>query len=306
MGHDQVFKGVLRRFLRDFLELFFPEFAARLDFESLQFEDKELFKGFPDGLRREPDVVARVRTWEGKPEIVIVHIEAQATTEADFGRRMFEYYSLLWLQFDAPVFPVVLYVKEGGRSGIETAIYRQELFGREVMRFRYASVALAQIAGQGYLEKGPLAAALAALMRWDRDADRLALRLKLLGHVVASGLEEASLFLLVNLIETYLPVPEGARERYRRLVSREEYRKVQEVELTWADKLRQEGREEGLQAGLVQGKRQILKRQLAAKFGSLPNRVEANIDALASADELDGYLDRLLTAGSLEELGLQG
>jgi len=302
MGHDQIFKGVLRRFFQDFLELFFPEFAARLDFESLEFPDKGLFKGFPDGVPREPDVVARVRTWEGSPELVVVHIEAQATTKPDFGRRMFEYYALLWLQFDAPVFPVVLYVKEGGRAGIENAIYRHELFGREVMRFQYASVALAQIAGEEYVEQGPLAAALAALMRWGRDLDRLGLRIGLLGRVVASGLDEASMFLLVNLIETYLPVPEGARERYRRLVSRKEYRKVQEVELTWAEKLRQEGREEGL----VEGKRQTLKRQLAAKFGALPNRVEASIDALASAEELDGYLDRVLTAGSLEKLGLEG
>ena len=90
MGHDQVFKGVLRRFLREFLDLFFPDFAARLDFESLQFPDKGLFKGFPDGAPREPDVVARVRTREGEPEIVVVHIEVQAKTEADFGRRMFE------------------------------------------------------------------------------------------------------------------------------------------------------------------------------------------------------------------------
>ena len=158
------------------------------------------------------------------------------------------------------------------------------------------------MSGQEYVEKGPLAAALAALMRWDRDSDSVAVRLGLLGRVVASGLDEASLFLLVNLIETYFPVPEVERERYLRLVSREEYRKVQEVELTWADKLRQEGREEGV----VQGKRQTLKRLLAARFGVLPNRVEASIDALASGEELDGYLDRVLTAGSVEELGLEG
>jgi hypothetical protein len=158
------------------------------------------------------------------------------------------------------------------------------------------------LSGQEYVEKGPLAAALAALMRWDRDSDSVAVRLGLLGRVVASGLDEASLFLLVNLIETYFPVPEVERERYLRLVSREEYRKVQEVELTWADKLRQEGREEGV----VQGKRQTLKRLLAARFGVLPNRVEASIDALASGEELDGYLDRVLTAGSVEELGLEG
>ena len=117
MGHDQVFKGILRRFFPDFLELFFPEFAARLDFESLEFPDKELFKGFPDGVPRRPDVVAQVRTWQGSPEIVVVHIEAQATTKPEFGRRMFEYYALLWLSFDAPVFPIVLFVKEGGRGG---------------------------------------------------------------------------------------------------------------------------------------------------------------------------------------------
>jgi hypothetical protein len=158
------------------------------------------------------------------------------------------------------------------------------------------------LSGQEYVEKGPLAAALAALMRWDRDSDSVAVRLGLLGRVVASGLDEASLFLLVNLIETYFPVLEVERERYLRLVSREEYRKVQEVELTWADKLRQEGREEGV----VQGKRQTLKRLLAARFGVLPNRVEASIDALDSGEELDGYLDRVLTAGSVEELGLEG
>ncbi len=299
MGHDQVFKGILRRFFRDFLELFFPEFAARLDFESLEFQDKELFKGFPDGERREPDIVARVRTREGSPELVVVHIEAQARTEPDFGKRMFEYYALLWLSFDAPVFPVVLYVKEGGPTGLETRIYRHQLFGREVMRFQYESVALARIAGQEYVEKGPLAAALASLMSWGRDSDSVVLRIGLLGRILASGLDEASLFLLINLIETYLPVPEGERGRYLKLVSRKEYRKVQEVELTWADKLRQEGREEGL----VQGKRQTLKRQLAAKFGALTNDVEAHIDALASAEELDSYLDRVLIAGSIEELG---
>ncbi len=288
--------------MREFLELFFPELAARLDFESLEFQDKEHLKGFPDGRRREPDVVTWVRTWQGSPEIVIVHVETQASTEPDFGRRMFEYYALLWLEFDAPVFPIVLYVKEGGREGIETSIYRHELFGREVMRFQYGSVALARIAGQEYVEKGPLAAALAALMGWGRDSDSAGLRLRLLARVVASGLDEASLFLLVNLIETYLPVPEGARERYRRLVGRKEYRKVQEVELSWADRLR----EEGLQEGLVQGRRQALKRLLAAKFGGLPRSLEAKIDALASAEELDRCLDRILTAVSIEDLGLEG
>ena len=117
MGHDQLFKGILRHFFREFLELFFPDFAARLNFDAVEFKEAELFKGFPDGVSRQPDVVARVRTREGDPEIVIVHVEAQARTETGFGRRMFEYFALLWLQFEAPVFPIVLYVKGGAARG---------------------------------------------------------------------------------------------------------------------------------------------------------------------------------------------
>jgi hypothetical protein len=120
----------------------------------------------------------------------------------------------------------------------------------------------------------------------------------------AEATGQASLFLFVNLIGTYLPVRDEARERYRRLVSGEEYRKVQEVELTWADRLREEGREEGRQAGLVQGKRETLKRLLAAKFGPLPADVDAGVDSVTTTEELDRYLDHVLTARSLEELGL--
>jgi hypothetical protein len=302
MGHDQLFKGVLRRFLREFLELFFPEVAARLDFHSLEFPDKELFKGFPNGAPREPDVVARVRAREGKPEIVMVHVETQAGTEPGFGRRMFEYYALLWLQFGIPIFPIVLYVKEGNRDGLAMATYREELFGYPVMTFHYASVALARIEGQEYVEKGPLAAALSTLMRWGGGEPTAERHAKLLLRVVTGGLDEAAEFLLMNLIKTYLPLPEEARERYGRLLSGKEYRKVQEMELSWADKLRAEG----IHEGLVRGKRETLKKLLVTRFGKLPSVLETRIDRVASEEELDRYLDRILTARSLEELGLEG
>ena len=301
MGHDQLFKSILRSLFREFLELFFPDYAARLDFDSVRFSDKELFKGFPDGQRREPDVVAQLRTQEGTPETVVVHVEVQADANDDFRRRMFEYYALLWLQFEAPVFPIALILKSGGpRQGIATEEFRQELFGREIVRFRYASIALAQLTGREYVEKSPLAASLAALMQRGPDAAELELLARMLRQVVTSGLDEGQQGLLVDVIKAYFPVPESEKERYQRLLSRKEYRVVQDTELTWSERLRQEGRE----LGLVEGKRAALKRQLATKFGPLPADVEAGIDAVTSAEELDGYLERVLTASSLEEMGL--
>jgi len=81
-----------------------------------------------------------------------------------------------------------------------------------------------------------------------------------------------------------------------------EYRKVQDVELTWADELRMEGHEKGV----IQGKREALQRLLIAKFGPLSAEVEAHDDSVSSAGALDHYLDRVLTAAAIEDVGLLG
>ena len=62
MGHDQLFKAILEKFFKDFLELFFPSVAKRLNFGSLVFLDKELFADLPQGPTREVDVVAKLET----------------------------------------------------------------------------------------------------------------------------------------------------------------------------------------------------------------------------------------------------
>ena len=151
MGHDQLFKAVLERLLQGFLELFFPEVAARLDFETLRFVDKEIFANVPEGEVRKADVVARLETRDGEPEIVLVHVEVQAKPETEFARRMFEYYALLRLHHRLPVFPIVLYLRGGPGSTVEE--YQEGLFGQEQLRFRYRSVALARLSAEEYVER---------------------------------------------------------------------------------------------------------------------------------------------------------
>jgi uncharacterized protein YjiS (DUF1127 family) len=137
-------------------------------------------------------------------------------------------------------------------------------------------------------------------MRRGRASEELELRARMLRRVVSSELEEARQYLLVNVIETYFQLSAEERERFRRLLSRKEDREVQDAELTWGDRLIKKG----LEQGLVQGKRETLKRQLAAKFGPLAKELEARVDALSSTEELDRYLDRVLTATTLEDIGL--
>lgn len=149
-----------------------------------------------------------------------------------------------------------------------------------------------------------MAAALAALMDRSAAGEVLTLRALMLQRVAQSTLDDTRKHLLLNLIETYFVLAGDEEESFRRLLERLEYREVQEMQVTWADRMIERGREEGLHAGELKGKRDTLLRLLTLKFGPLPEEVMTGVKALNSLIELDSHLDRLLTASTLAEVGL--
>ncbi len=221
---------------------------------------------------------------------------------------MCEYYTLLRARHKIPVFPVVIYIR-GGKTGLTSEEYREHLFGYEIQRFRYQTVQLARLDVEEYRKGvGPVGAALGALMDSSRTRERAQLRASLLLQVIESGLDDARQLLLANLIETYLELSPEEWKRYRKVVSRKEYRKVQDVDQTWMDKLlsqgEKKGREEGLRAGVMEGKRQTLLVLMERKFDPLPERVTARVRSIESVDELDRLLDLILTASNIGEMKL--
>ena len=299
MGHDQLFKEFLHTFMQEFMQIFYPEVARHLKFETIEFLSTELFTDFPEGAVREVDVIGRLETHQGSPELILIHVEVQARPEANFGARMFQYYALLAHRFQLPIFPVVVHIR-GGPGGRTEEVHRVSLFDQEQLVFRYHNVGLAHLDAREYLQDGhPVAAALAALMKRG-SSEPATLRARMMREVAEGSLDEAGRFLLVNLIETYFELSAQQSKRYEQLLSRKEFQTVQDVEMTWADKMIEKGR----QTGLVEGKRDVLLRQLAAKFGPLPAETTAHLRALDSAEELDRLLDRLLTASALEDLGI--
>ncbi len=217
---------------------------------------------------------------------------------------MFQYYALLWLRYRKPILPIVVYLR-GGRDGSGEETYGVTVLGQRRLRFWYQSVSLAKLDAEEYVGKGnPVAAALAALMNRRTSREPLALRALMLQVVAGSELDDARKFLLLNLIETYFKLNRDHQKRFRRLVSEEEFREVQEMEVMWADRMRAKYEKEGREKGLIEGKRETLLRQLAKKFGSLSEDATAHVRALEAVDEIDVYLDRVLTATSLEEMEL--
>ena len=76
---------------------------------------------------------------------------------------------------------------------------------------------------------------------------------------------------------------------------------AEEIFMTTADRLREQGRHLGVTEGITQGIAATLTRQLNLKFGPLPAAVLARIQA-AAPEELERWTDRVLTAASLNEV----
>jgi flagellar biosynthesis/type III secretory pathway protein FliH len=63
----------------------------------------------------------------------------------------------------------------------------------------------------------------------------------------------------------------------------------------------EQGLEQGLERGRAEGEARTLRRQLSMKFGDLPSAMDERI-SVATTDQLEIWLDRVLTAESLSSV----
>lgn len=283
--HDRLFKRLLRTFLPDFLRLVAPEVSARLGREHLVFLDKELL----DQDRREADLLARLPLRGGGA--VLVHVEVEARRRTRMLPRLREYAGRIQARYGGPVLSILLNLR-GGKPGVCVEAPDGDLTGPGLNSFRYLAFNLSGCAAEEYLERHePLAWALAALMRspWSRPEHKLAC----LRKISAARLSEEKRILLLDCVETYLHLTPQEAEEYKSHASRELARRENAMQLTWSERMR------------LEGVRHILLHQLDQRFGPVPEQVRKQVDGISSMHRLTRLANKLLVAGSLEELGFR-
>ncbi|HEV7504231.1 MAG TPA: hypothetical protein VGS07_04925, partial [Thermoanaerobaculia bacterium] len=103
-------------------------------------------------------------------------------------------------------------------------------------------------------------------------------------------------YLLVNCVENYLQLTDDEAVELEALRFRKENREVQAMAMTWSEKLEAKGEAKGV--------REILLLQLAERFGPLPEGARRQVEEISSLRRLTQLAKRVLTAHSLEEMGL--
>ena len=306
--HDQFFKQFLEVDLEGFVDLFYPSLAKQVDFSALKWFDKELFTDIPQGARRESDVVVQARTRDDSSVTFLFLIEIEdrewrKRQGATLPERLFLYYSLLRARYGIAVYPLVLYLFEAG-GGLRVHTHRHELLGDVVSEFRFRTIGLPKLKAEEYLEKGSaMAGGLGALMRggdWSTAEHKVAC----LGVIGRSEGTDTQKFFAMNCVETYLELTELDAGEYEALIAREEHMEARRIEKTWADRIRDEAYEEGVEKGLLAGKRATLAKQLQLKFGTLSEETMVRLEAITDPQALDLVAEKILTAVTVAELGL--
>ena len=162
MGHDRLFKELLTTFFVEFIELFFPELAAYLDRDSIEFLDKEVFTDVTHGERHEADIVAKTR-FRGKTWLPD-HVEPQARHQPIFAAADVHLLCCFHEKYDLPVYPIALFSYRTPRQP-EASEYRIEFPDLTVLTFNFRVVQLNRLAWLDFLDRtNPIAAALMANM----------------------------------------------------------------------------------------------------------------------------------------------
>jgi hypothetical protein len=300
-SHDQLAKDLFQTFFADLLRLAAPEAAARLHLDAAVFLDKQAFTDWPEGDRREMDLLAEVPVQEAEVRI-LVHIEVESEARSGMTERIWHYYMQLRLRHGLLIFPLLINLK-GGRPGIFLEILNEGFEELETARFRHRTFGLSGCTAEEYLAlPQPLAWALAAVMRpgtWSRAEQKIAC----LRRIATAGVSASRGWLLGNWVETYLQLDERESAEYDRLRDLAVNREVKVMEMTWAERMEVEYTRKGVQQGLV-ALHEVVLRLLGQRFGSVPETLRRRVEAIDSMESLTSLAGKVLEVESIEDMGL--
>ena len=282
---DRVMKILGRHYAESFLKLAFPD----TDFQLVgTLENVEIT--LPD---RRADFLHRLRV-EG--EEYLLHFEFQLQHRTDYPRNVFTFSGGLTDQHQKPTITIVLYLER--RESDPPSEYVVQIGEWVIHRFTYPIIKLWDYTDR--ICSGELREFAPLLIMLEREKTEAVLHQEreLILQETHPQKRADSLATAVMIASRYFEL-EWLWEFFG-----EEVEQMRESGFItdWIE----EGIQQGLERERQQGKRLILIRLLAAKFGELPQSVTDQIQGMTAEEELDQLGVSILTANSLEEMGLNG
>ncbi|MEI3612465.1 transposase [Pseudogracilibacillus sp. SO30301A] len=236
------------------MEAFFPYIYEQIDVESVSSLSGEVFTDVIKGSSRRLDIVVETKL-KDTGAIIIIHIEPQSSVQQDFHRRMFQYYSFLYNEYQKPIIPIVVFSYEENWEKNDFSI---NVLDTTYLYFRYHTLHLKKMNWREYLRKdNPVVAALLSKMGF-KDEERVQVKVEFMRMLWRLQLNEADQRLIYGFFEAYLTLTEEEEERFVKLVREfDEAEEIFNLPISYEEKGREKGRREGLKEGLEKGRKEV-------------------------------------------------
>ncbi len=266
-------KETLTLFLREYFELFFPDLARRMRFETAKFLDKELISLLDEpqnGKKRADhqaitDALILIRiVLDGRPEWILIHWEQQSERETHFERRMFRYFCGIYFKFGRTILPIAMFTDPAKWRRPISDKFTISLPGHPICEFSYTLIKL-----RGYkaeklesrMAENPLAAAYLPLTDYPKR-ERPMIKAKAMRGVarLSKGQRQATLF---SLVRESLPLNPEEHKQYQEIVRSDplwqEVSMLESVEDVGYERGWEEGWEGGRQEGHQEGREDAVR-----------------------------------------------
>jgi hypothetical protein len=278
----------------EFLELFVPQVANKINRDTVRFLTQEYFADLTTGEKKIIDLLAEVQL-EGQETGFLIHVENQASSISDFCRRIFFYFALLHKNYLKPIYPIVVFSFDTPYRE-EPHQYQIELEGLKVVEFNFLPIQLNRLNWRDYLnQQNPVAAALMAKMRIDAK-DRSRVKVECLRLLATLKLDPARTQLISGFVDTYLRLNQSEEQIFQIELSTLEEREqedVMQIVTSWM--------EQGIERGIERGERLLILRQLNRRVGALDSVTENQVVNLSLA-QLDLLGEALLDFSGMADL----
>jgi hypothetical protein len=318
--YDLPWKTALTHAFRAFMDFFFPDLCAQIDWARRpRFRDKELvgigLNNAAQGLVA--DELVEVYLRDGRLQWVLIHVEIQAQRDVSFALRVLDYNYRIFKQYEQPVASLVLLADDDPEW--RPNAFHNDVLGT-VMGISFATAKLPDYADRSaalLASHNPFALVTLAHLRSQQahhDADKLyTAKWQLTKLLYQHGWSKQRILVLFNVINWMMALPEAYQQQYweaiLQLERKSKMKWISPLEQSFIDKGRQKGLQEGLEKGIEKGIEKgrkegaaaLLEHQLTRRFGPLPQTIHKKL-AKASVAQMGIWSDALAEADSLKQV----
>ncbi|MBW4502170.1 MAG: transposase [Scytonema hyalinum WJT4-NPBG1] len=302
--YDSPWKEIIESFFPRFLEFFFPDAYAVIDWEQgYEFLDTELQQLEPDAEigKRLVDKVAKVWLLNGEEAWVLVHVEVQGQYESQFAQRMYTYNYRLFDRHQKQVISLAVLADE--EVNWRPSSYGYSLGGCRVsLEFPVAKL-LDYEAQWETLEQStnPFSVVVMAHLKTKathrKPESRLNWKLSLVRRLFERGYSREDILGLFRFIDWIMVLPEELARSFKA-----EVRSYEEVQrMRYVTSIERLAKEEGIEEGMLLTNRENVIKILQTRFGVVPEPVVEVINGIENMSMLETLFTSAITIGSIEE-----